>query len=484
MHSTPMSGSQTLAAIEALRFVVDRLSPRHITLPDEAESARMLRALGATEASPAPPPTNFLEKLRRELVASSHPRQIAELSRKQLRYAPWLLWNGESPAASLHGLLAVLLDQARVSASTLRRLICAYLRDFDGDAIGIDKAAATIREELAKGGPRLETWRTAQNEVHLFDPARGPAALAAHLLEGEPQPNEILARYKLDDPLLARGKYMLAVEDAVRAAAPVMLRDYGTKALGRILKIVAPEENKLRFQSRAADTARAFLQAWLVGRGEPASALQEPVRRALLHWLNDPRLRPQRWIAVGGQETALMRRWLTRASLDLFFRLIDQNVLDAQWRYRNAFWLAYLEKGVIADAWLALGRQTFAAAGTIRELGQAYGRLRGGSANQSALLLRIGPLVVGEFTHNGSLRAWPADWPGAPRLGETDYASTRLKGSGLPFPPNPYWGRGGEATGKGLSHINGPGGYWQGSAAALIERHTGIRITRNDWQPR
>ena len=367
----------------------------------------------------------------RNCAVSSWPRaapdRFPELSRKQLRYAPWLLWNGEPPAASLHGLLAVLLDQARVSASTLRRLICAYLRDFDGDAIGIDKAAATIREELAKGGPRLETWRTAQNEVHLFDPALGPAALAARLLVREQQPNEMLARYKLDDPLFATGKYMLAVEDAVRAAAPVILRDYGTVALERVLKIVAPGENKLRFQSRAANTARAFLQAWLVGRGEPASALQEPVRRVLLHWLNDPRLRPQRWIAVGGQETALMRRWLTRASLDLFFRLIAQNVLDAQWRYRNAFWLAYLEKGAIADAWLALGRQTFAAAGTIRELGQAYGRLKGGTANQSALLLRIGSLVVGEFTHNGSLRAWPADWPGAPRLGEIDYASTRLQ---------------------------------------------------------
>jgi hypothetical protein len=480
MHSTPTSGSQTLAAIEALRFVVDRLSPRHITLPDEAESARMLRALRATEASPAPPPTDFLEKLRRELVASSHSRQIAELSRKQLRYAPWLLWNGEPPAASLHGLLAVLLDQARVSAPTLRRLICAYLRDFDGDAIGIDKAAATIREELAKGGPRHETWRTAQNEVHLFDPALGPAALAARLLEREQQPNEMLARYKLDDPLFATGKYMLAVEDAVRATAPVILRDYGTVALERILKIVAPGENKLRFQSRAADTARAFLQAWLVGRGEPAPALQEPVRRVLLHWLNDPRLRPLRWIAVGEQETALMRRWLTRASLDLFFRLIDQSALDAQWRYRHAFWLSYLEKGAIADAWLALGSQAFNAAGAIRELSGAYGQLKGVDTKQSALLLRIGSLVISEFSHNGKLRVWPAEWRNAPKLGHLSYSRNDLTGKCLPFPSDPRTGQGGSPDGSGLRHAGSNTGRWQRSAAALIDRHAEVRIMR-DW---
>jgi hypothetical protein len=49
---------------------------------------------------------------------------------------------------------------------------------------------------------------------------------------------------------------------------------------------------------------------------------------------------------------------LARASLDLFFKLIDEHALDAQWRYRHAFWLAYLEQGVIADAWLALGHLT------------------------------------------------------------------------------------------------------------------------------
>jgi hypothetical protein len=52
-----------------------------------------------------------------------------------------------------------------------------------------------------------------------------------------------------------------------------------------------------------------------------------------------------------------------------------------------------------------------------------------------------------------------------------------------PVSANPYWGRGGETTGKGLSHINSAAGYWQGSAAALIERHIGTRITPSEWQP-
>lgn len=180
-----------------------------------------------------------------------------------------------------------------------------------------------------------------------------------------------------------------------------------------------------------------------------------------------------------------MRRWLTRASLDLFFKLIDDYALDEHWRYRHAFWLSYLNKGAIADAWLALGNQAYTAATAQAGLGRAYGRLRGPgvTGDQSALLLRIGPLVISEFTHNGKLRAWPADWRSAPQLGRQEYAKSDLIGKGLPF-PSTYRGRGGAADGKGLSHFRSDQGYWQASAAALIEHHTGAKITALDWRQR
>ena len=103
--------------------------------------------------------------------------------------------------------------------------------------------AAKIRKELTKGGPRLDTWRTAQNEVHLFEPARSPTALADRLLEAGEQPDEMLARYKLDDPLIATGKYMLAAEDAVRARAPQLMRKSGTAGLERVLQIGPPRRS-------------------------------------------------------------------------------------------------------------------------------------------------------------------------------------------------------------------------------------------------
>jgi hypothetical protein len=475
--------SETLAALQALNSVVDRLLPRNPVLLDELATARVLRSIGAANSSPAVPPADFLEGLRRKLVAVTGAGRTSKLSLRELRYAPWLLWNGDPPVATLPGVLRSVLDEARTSGPTLRRLIQAYLRDFSCHSPGIRDAAACIRRQLEGTDSRLEHWRIAQKEVNLFDPVNGPVSLATRLLR-EKEPGSVLSHFKLEDAMLAAGGYMMAVEDAVRVATPDMLRYQGMIALERILKILAPSGIRLRFESRRAETARALLGAWLTRRGEPVAAAQEPIRRHLLNWLGDPRLRPQPWAAVGEQETALMRRWLARASLDLFFRLIDEHALEAHWRYRQAFWLAYLQKGAISDAWLALGSRAYGSAEAVRDLGRAYGRLSGVESNQSVLLLRVGSLIFAEFSHNGKLRAWPTDWRNAPALGRQEYEKIELTGKSLPFPQNPYRRAGGASDGKGLSHFHSHEGYWQGSAAALIESHTGTRTSAADWLPR
>jgi hypothetical protein len=321
----------------------------------------------------------------------------------------------------------------------------------------------------------------AQNEVGLFDPGPGPAALAARLLSDEP-PEAVLARYNFDNHVRAASNYMLAVENALRTQVPRVLRKSGTAGLERILQILAPT-GVLRFKSNTADTGRALLRAWLDGGPEPAPVIQASIRQLLLQWLGDPRISLQLWAAAGDEETKLMRRWLARASLDLFFRLIDDHAPQSQWQFRHAFWLAYLERGAIADAWLALGSQVYSSAGAIAELGEAYGQLRG-ERKQCALLLRIGSLVIVEFTHDGKMRAWQSDPRVAPSLGRKEYDGAELKRECLEFPPDPRTRKGGSIDRKGLRHDGSDNGKWQGSAAALIEQRAGIRIRPAQWLPK
>jgi hypothetical protein len=158
--------------------------------------------------------------------------------------------------------------------------------------------------------------------------------------------------------------------------------------------------------------------------------------------------------------------------------------LDTHWRYREAFWSACLEKDSTVEAWLALGSRIHASARAVEDLKRAYARLDGASGDQAVLLLRVKNLVFCEWSHNGKLRAWPADWSNAPRLGSARYTRGELTGKGLPFPPNARFGSNGSADGMGLSHVGSDRNLWQGSAAELLARRTQIVLAPNDWRPR
>jgi len=211
--------------------------------------------------------------------------------------------------------------------------------------------------------------------------------------------------------------------------------------------------------------------------------LQRDIRDFLVDRIGNPQLRPGRWVGAES-EAALIRRWLARASLKVFFELIADYARDEHWKYREAFWSACLTKGAIDDAWLALGANVHASARARQDLGSAFARLEGAgaSADQSVLLLRIGPLLIAEWSHNGSMRAWLADE--APKLGRSSYLRSDLVSPCLPFPPDPIRrGQQDKAT-SGLRHMGSASGAWQRRAAMLLARYANVRLQSMDWRLR
>jgi hypothetical protein len=297
---------------------------------------------------------------------------------------------------------------------------------------------------------------------------------------------EVLSATGFDDPLRASGGYMRAVQQEIVAKASSLLtRPDADQILKRVLTILAPE-GALRFaepKSRG-EMARGLLRPWLEGENEPEESIRFQIQDFLLDHLDDPRLKQQRWQEAGEETTSLMRRWLTRASMKAFFSLISDHALDTHWRYREAFWSACLEKDSTVEAWLALGSRIYASARAVEDLKGAYARLDGASGDQAILLLRVRNLVFCEWSHNGKLRAWPSDWPNAPRLRSNRYTRAELTGKGLPFPPSSKFGSRGSADGMGLSHVGSDRNLWQGSAAELLARRTQIVLTQADWRPR
>jgi hypothetical protein len=81
-----------------------------------------------------------------------------------------------------------------------------------------------------------------------------------------------------------------------------------------------------------------------------------------------------------------------------------------QWKERAAFWRDYIKLDVVTDAWVVFGREAYRSAIQMVKDGDlskgGFGRLHGGGAEpmHSVLLLRIGDLVISEWTHSGKMR--------------------------------------------------------------------------------
>jgi hypothetical protein len=476
------------------RNALDRLEagialvPRAFIPPPKAPSRRLVEELEATDLDRRPPTDQAMEALRRRLHAFYAGRDKAPPTRRELRDAAWLLWNGSPQGAAIPGLMSAVVEGATASPRRTRSLIEAWLRDFVPGSATVKAGGGAIRLLLASSRyPLLDHWRRAQSAFEVFNADVGPARIGAALLTGSQRAEEVLAATGFDDPFRASGGYMRAILRGMLAVMPSVLRGGAAHSgLERAFAVLAPD-GRLRFgQELRGDVGRGLLAAWLDGGHPPAPILREPVRDFLLRHLGDPRTQAPMWTPVGEAATALMRQWLARASLAAFFDLIADHALDHQWRYREAFWSAYLERGAIEDAWLALGSQVRQTAKTVSDLAGAFGRLEGGGVegSQSVLLMRIGPLVLCEWSHNGKLRAWPVEWKSAPALYRASYSRDDLTGQGLPFPPNPATGSKGSDDGFGLAHHGSDRGLWQGSATELLARRAGIRIHPAEWKPR
>ena len=158
-----------------------------------------------------------------------------------------------------------------------------------------------------------------------------------------------------------------------------------------------------------------------------------------------------------------MLRWLVKSDLSEFFRIVSQGALDRHWKYRLAFWKAYLDEGYLDEAWVILGPAARATARRAQTETGSFGTLSGSTdRTQSALLLRLRGLTILEFSHNGKYRLWESGTTSAPRLYESvaPYARSRLAS-------------GGDDTG---SHMSSESYSWQSRLANEIERRTGIRM--------
>lgn len=318
-------------------------------------------------------------------------------------------------------------------------------------------------------------WRERAARWELFVPQIGPTNVARDFVARDADGVSLLMRQAgLGANLAASGFGQATFAETCNAAAAL-----------RANEAVSAQRNILRMFDTDAQAGqlelvvRALLEPWIGGKPEPEH--RKAISEFLLDQVGDPRLQRTRWDRIVrslaetiGEERAIevtqvFKRWLTEVAMREFFRAIAKTTdRPDQWAQREKFWMAYLDEGLVSDAWPALGiRARNRIEDLIRQSGERpeYGIIRGGPASSSSIIMQIGDLRISEWSDNGSCRFWSDTDPGAPKLYAKIYDGGKLRTTA------------GRTDFEYESHVPASPG-WEGKFAGIIHRRTSIAHPR------
>ena len=482
----------TKDALQTLRERIEFLRPQ---FPKATALDRIVAQFAEMPPAAVTPADELRRHVHRRVIAASRTSEgFSLVSRRDLKIAPWLLFDADEPLIDLPGFITFLLGEAKRRASLCLTLIESWLRFFKPK----DAQFAFVGREISLilsgdgGRGRLAPWAEADRRYDLFKPDGGFATLVQDLLYGADSVEAILKRAGFAEPLRAKSDYMAAVQTALlQETSSALSGADGGRVMSRVEAVIAPD-GELRFLSDTmlGRVARALTGPWQEGRLKSPSPLQARVLDFLLARLRDPRVYPQSWRAAGDETVALVKQWLARANLGAFFELVRRHVSNPDhFQYRRPFWAAYLDAGHIQDAWIALGDNIAAEARTIPDLKGTYGRLEGGDDNKALILMRIKgkpgkrDLIAAEWSDNGKLRIWLANDRHAPRLGSNSYAPAEVRRPCLPF-PIPQDSQADDKAVTGIVHSGSSNGRWQWLAARRIFLDAGVQVQQQSYMPR
>lgn len=399
-----MSGlREALTLAGSLARRIRREPPENTYIQRAAD--RMVERGGATRNRGEENDEAFLERLR---ASAEIDPQLENVRPRDLARLTGLVWR--SPADA--GLGARVVERVRILQRQRfdRPLIEAYLREFPTESVGF-KRLSKAAEAAAARHESPWPWAERARRFRLFEPTRALPHFGRAILDHGPG---ILAEAGLLGGL-EHGRF---AQEALRHACNAAASDPNAEDATSKLVVVA---NGVAIVPGAA-LVRGLLKPWSTRR--PSPELQRRILASLVRRYGDPRLERTRWDGLrleiaqsyGDDVEAAgiidrVRFWLVEAAVHQFLDVVDYDADPAQWRYRKAFWLSYLDKGYIEDAWVAFGpdaairarAMTEEVAGTPRMFADLHG---GYQPSQSVLLMRIGDLTVGDWSHTGRCRFW------------------------------------------------------------------------------
>lgn len=450
--------SQLRAAIERMRVAGESGFPKSPGTQPEIQKQlhRFDEGVGTPEAS-----EELVPFLRRARTAGPQ-----RLRRHDLNRVLRGVWHDES--FDDFGVDAVRRAELEAKRSTDQAMIEGYLTFFPYDRPSMIPLASAA-QRAADRWPWA--WQRRSARWNLFDPSRGPSMVGLDIAKattGEPENllSEVGIGRNIATTRFGRRSFIAACGEIKGLEG-----EQATLAQKRLLRLF---DNK----DQAGDLpalVQALLEPWISAK--PDQEHRKALSEFLLHQVGDPRMAATRWKNIlesiaktSSPERAraivnVLKRWLTDVAMREFFRAIAKTTdRPDQWEQRSKFWLAYLDAGLVSDAWPALGQRACRQIeDIIRQGGERpdYGVMRGGPQSSSSIIMQIGDLRIAEWSDNGSCRFWSDSDSKAPKLYSKFYDGNALRTTA------------GRADFEYESHVPASPG-WEGKFAGVIHRRSGI----------
>jgi hypothetical protein len=461
-----MSLSERIGELKALRVIVR--APR---LPERTKIERIYDELCIRYEEISRIDKVDYAALLGKLRSAARVRDLSSLSLRDMRLSASCLFEGETKLADDQRFLELYLGALRSIRSRLaiKRLIHAYCAHFDEKHSGIRQIGMFLREMITTiptNGQWL--WPERHQRYGLFNPMQVSARLCDAAMK-TPNPREEIESAGLSGPLLSGGLSSAVFLNALVLTERRLRSDPTLEDVDRVIAWAKSDSGGLHYSAHRGAIANALLMPW--ASNDPDVAIKDVIQRFLIENLSDPRIDRGAWLATHQTARETIIRWLAQATLEQFLKVVDRVAERHQWDYRRAFWSAYIERGFVANAWVALGSSGAHVARKIAEatsdqLMNRFGTLGGAGPDQAVLLLSIGDLIVADWSHNGRLRIWRRGNAAAPNFNASTYVAVELRKD------------------SDFDIVHNPPDGWQGKAEGYIRRYTGIRLTEHEYLPR
>lgn len=461
---------------------------------DSRFEPRLTRAAGdrvgklLVDVEPRAPGRFDLEKLHRRVrTVWHHNHSLDEVQPRDLSQLPWVLfyppqqdrtrWLGASPAVMQQ--YGRWLMRRRRTRSMLV-LLHEFLRVYPTDLPTFKAIRLLLRRAFKGGGPSpppsMRKWVQRCADFALLEADLG-RRFTSDLLERPASAEQVLGEAGLATGLARSGFLKSGSRTALRRRTPRS----GAPSKARLQQLLEllECEGGLRFDERVmrVEIANGLLGPFI--DRAPQTETKEALQSFFLKHFRDPRLPSgkQRWSGVPQDTRRVVIRWLVERVLDQFFMLLKETAYDHHWRYREAFWRAFLDEDLIDDIWFALGSRAESMLWKMSddpEVLETTAELYGAQSDQSVLLMRMPGITIAEWSHSGSCHLWLDGVRGAPNLYQQEYSAYALRRP-YPYPDVP--------GAHSQRHHGSENGRWQDQIAGWLRENTGIEVDRDRYFP-